>query len=108
MTKDACRTGLISWQKRYNVYIAKELWGKSVKTCCSSWKTKCRQVYFFNYLAGKRISIIEDTPGITRDRIYVKRMEREEITSSIHGGIEAYSEDYITAMARQAHQPSYR
>ena len=24
----------------------------------------------FNRLAGKRISIIEDTPGVTRDRIY--------------------------------------
>ena len=24
----------------------------------------------FNYLAGKRISIVEDTPGITRDRVY--------------------------------------
>ena len=24
----------------------------------------------FNKLAGKRISIVEDTPGVTRDRIY--------------------------------------
>ena len=24
----------------------------------------------FNVLAGKRISIVEDTPGVTRDRIY--------------------------------------
>ncbi len=24
----------------------------------------------FNALAGKRISIVEDTPGVTRDRIY--------------------------------------
>ena len=24
----------------------------------------------FNKIAGKRISIVEDTPGITRDRIY--------------------------------------
>ena len=24
----------------------------------------------FNYLAGARISIVEDTPGVTRDRIY--------------------------------------
>ena len=28
---------------------------------------------FFNYLIGKRVSIIEDTPGITRDRIYGER-----------------------------------
>ena len=25
---------------------------------------------FFNKMAGKRISIVEDTPGVTRDRIY--------------------------------------
>jgi GTP-binding protein len=25
---------------------------------------------FFNKIAGKRISIVEDTPGVTRDRIY--------------------------------------
>ena len=24
----------------------------------------------FNQLAGKRISIVEDTPGVTRDRVY--------------------------------------
>ena len=25
---------------------------------------------FFNYIVGSRISIVEDTPGVTRDRIY--------------------------------------
>ena len=25
---------------------------------------------FFNKIAKKRISIVEDTPGVTRDRIY--------------------------------------
>ena len=25
---------------------------------------------FFNYLVGARLSIVEDTPGVTRDRIY--------------------------------------
>ena len=25
---------------------------------------------FFNKMAGKRISIVEDIPGVTRDRIY--------------------------------------
>ena len=25
----------------------------------------------FNKIAGKRISIVEDTPGVTRDRVYV-------------------------------------
>lgn len=27
---------------------------------------------FFNYLAGKRISIVEDIPGVTRDRVYAE------------------------------------
>lgn len=27
---------------------------------------------FFNYLAGKRISIVQDSPGVTRDRVYAK------------------------------------
>ncbi len=26
----------------------------------------------FNRIAGERISIVEDTPGVTRDRIYAK------------------------------------
>ena len=26
----------------------------------------------FNYIVGKRISIVEDTPGVTRDRIYAQ------------------------------------
>ena len=27
---------------------------------------------FFNYLAGSRISIVQDTPGVTRDRVYAE------------------------------------
>ena len=27
---------------------------------------------FFNKIVGKRISIVEDTPGVTRDRIYAE------------------------------------
>jgi len=59
---------------------------------------------FFNYLAGKRISIIEDTPGITRDRIYAESEWRgKKFTLIDTGGIEAYSEDYIKQqMVRQA------
>ncbi len=25
---------------------------------------------FFNYIIGKRLSIVEDKPGVTRDRVY--------------------------------------
>ena len=30
----------------------------------------------FNVLAGERISIVQDTPGVTRDRIYAERTSR--------------------------------
>jgi GTP-binding protein len=59
---------------------------------------------FFNYLAGRRISIIEDTPGVTRDRIYAESEWRgRKFTLIDTGGIETNSEDYIKQqMARQA------
>ena len=58
----------------------------------------------FNKIAGKRISIVEDTPGITRDRIFA---EAEWVGASFFiidtGGIEPYSEDIIMMqMQRQA------
>lgn len=59
---------------------------------------------FFNYLAGKRISIVEDTPGVTRDRIYTDIEWRgRNFTLIDTGGIEPYSEDKIMQqMKRQA------
>ena len=32
----------------------------------------------FNALAGKNISIVKDTPGITRDRIYQEEKRRNQ------------------------------
>lgn len=59
---------------------------------------------FFNYLAGKRISIIEDTPGVTRDRIYTEvEWRNRKFTLIDTGGIEPYAEDKIMQqMKRQA------
>jgi GTPase len=59
---------------------------------------------FFNYIAGKRISIVEDTPGVTRDRIYTEVEWRgRKFTMIDTGGIEPYSEDRIMQqMRRQA------
>lgn len=59
---------------------------------------------FFNYLAGKRISIVEDTPGVTRDRIYAEiEWRSKKFTLIDTGGIEPYSEDIIMQqMKRQA------
>lgn len=58
----------------------------------------------FNKLIGQRLSIVEDTPGVTRDRIYA---ECEWLNHSFMlvdtGGIEPQSDDVILAqMRRQA------
>jgi len=56
---------------------------------------------FFNYLAGKRISIVEDTPGVTRDRIYAETNWRgRNFTMIDTGGIEPKSEDVILSQMR--------
>ncbi len=40
-------------------------------TCSSNRRTSERwKVYIFNRIVGSRVSIVEDEPGITRDRIY--------------------------------------
>lgn len=59
---------------------------------------------FFNYIVGKRISIVEDTPGVTRDRIYADANWRGmDFTVIDTGGIEPESEDLIvTQMRNQA------
>lgn len=58
----------------------------------------------FNKLTGKRLSIVEDTPGVTRDRIYSKcEWRNREFMIVDTGGIEPTSEDIILAqMRRQA------
>ena len=33
---------------------------------------------FFNYVVGERISIVEDTPGVTRDREFMQIVNGEE------------------------------
>jgi GTP-binding protein len=51
---------------------------------------------FFNYIVGKRVSIVEDIPGVTRDRIYARSEWRDrEFTVVDTGGIEPYSSDAI-------------
>ena len=58
----------------------------------------------FNNLAGEKISIIKDTPGVTRDRIYADCSWRGTVFQIIDtGGIEPESEDVIIKqMRRQA------
>lgn len=58
----------------------------------------------FNKLIGQRLSIVDDTPGVTRDRIYGECEWKNRKFSIIDtGGIEPYSTDIILSqMRRQA------
>ncbi|MCI1943846.1 ribosome biogenesis GTPase Der [Clostridium luticellarii] len=58
----------------------------------------------FNKLAGKRISIVEDTPGVTRDRVYAEaEWLKYNFTIIDTGGIEPEENDIISLqMRRQA------
>ena len=58
----------------------------------------------FNKMIGKRLSIVEDTPGVTRDRIYSKCEWRNRQFMVVDtGGIEPNTADIILAqMRRQA------
>lgn len=57
---------------------------------------------FFNYLAGSRISIVQDTPGVTRDRVYADTNWRgRNFTLIDTGGIEPESEDIILSQMRE-------
>ena len=58
----------------------------------------------FNKLVGKRVSIVEDTPGVTRDRIYSEcEWRSKEVMLVDTGGIEPHSDDVILSqMRRQA------
>ena len=57
---------------------------------------------FFNYIAGKRISIVEDTPGVTRDRVYAEANWRGRNFNIVDtGGIEPESDDVILSQMRQ-------
>ena len=56
----------------------------------------------FNKLAGKRISIVEDHPGVTRDRIYTEVQWQDRTFTLIDtGGIEPHSEDLMLKQMKQ-------
>ena len=56
---------------------------------------------FFNYLVGQRLSIVEDTPGVTRDRIYGETNWRgRNFTIIDTGGIEEKKDDVISTQMR--------
>ena len=59
----------------------------------------------FNALAGRRISIVQETPGVTRDRIYVDvEWLDKRFTMIDTGGIEPESKDIILSQMREQAQ----
>ena len=59
----------------------------------------------FNVLAGERISIVKDTPGITRDRIYAdSEWSGRKFTLIDTGGIEPESRDILLSQMREQAQ----
>jgi len=57
---------------------------------------------FFNYVVGQRISIVEDTPGVTRDRVYADANWRgRDFTLIDTGGIEPETDDVIISGMRE-------
>lgn len=59
----------------------------------------------FNVLAGEKISIVKDTPGVTRDRIYADAgWLDKEFTLIDTGGIEPESRDIILSQMREQAQ----
>lgn len=59
----------------------------------------------FNVLAGEKISIVKDTPGVTRDRIYADATWLDKSFTLIDtGGIEPDSSDIILSQMREQAQ----
>ena len=59
----------------------------------------------FNVLAGDNISIVKDTPGVTRDRIYADvEWLNHKFTLVDTGGIEPESKDIILSQMRDQAQ----
>ena len=57
----------------------------------------------FNRSAGERISIVEDTPGVTRDRIYARSEWMGQAFNLIDtGGIDIGDEPFVTQITEQA------
>lgn len=60
---------------------------------------------FFNKIVGRRVSIVEDTPGVTRDRIYAEAEWRGIVFALVDtGGIEPDSDDVILSQMREQAQ----
>lgn len=56
----------------------------------------------FNKIVGRRISITEDTPGVTRDRIYAEASWQQHVFDIIDtGGLDPFDDDKIMSNIRK-------
>lgn len=75
------------WQSQLLQQLEDQMYGKST---------------FFNYIVGQKISIVEDKPGVTRDRVYADTEWRgRKFTLIDTAGIEPKSEDEILISMRE-------
>ena len=57
---------------------------------------------FFNRVVGRRVAIVEDTPGVTRDRIYADvEWGRHSFSLIDTGGIDPAGEDVLYAKMKE-------
>ena len=57
---------------------------------------------FFNRVVGRRVAIVEDTPGVTRDRIYADvDWNRHQFSLIDTGGIDPAGEDVLYAKMKE-------
>ena len=65
-------------------------------------RTNVGKSMLFNKLTGKRLSIVEDTPGVTRDRLYAQAEWRGRTFDLVDtGGIEPGTDDQILSFMRE-------
>ncbi len=66
-------------------------------------RPNCGKSTIFNRIIGQRLSIVEDTPGVTRDRIYAKgEWLGKEYNLIDTGGIDLSNEPFLSQIKQQA------
>lgn len=69
---------------------------------CIVGKPNVGKSTLFNKIVGRRISITEDTPGVTRDRIYAEASWQQHVFDIIDtGGLDPFDDDKIMSNIRK-------